>query len=72
MNVEKAIEFILEKFGGRRCLAREDRATNERVEELLRQRQSSYAEAHVTIDTSGLAIEQVVEKILHFIRPKNS
>jgi shikimate kinase len=44
----------------------------ERVEELLRQRQSSYAQAHVTIDTSGLAIEQVVEKILHFMQPKNS
>lgn len=44
----------------------------ERVEELLRQRQSSYAQAHVTIDTSGLAIEQVVEKILYFIQAENS
>ena len=36
----------------------------ERVEELLQKRQSRYAEAHVTIDTSGLTIDQVVEKIV--------
>ncbi len=43
----------------------------ERVEELLQKRQSRYAEAHVTIDTSGLAIEQVVEKIVQFIKSKD-
>jgi len=43
----------------------------ERVEELLQKRQSRYAEAHMTIDTSGLAIEQVVEKILQMIQSKN-
>jgi shikimate kinase len=43
----------------------------ERVEELLQKRQSRYAEAHVTIDTSGLAIDQVVEKIVQFIKSKD-
>ena len=43
----------------------------ERVEELLQKRQSRYAEAHMTIDTSGLAIEQVVEKIVQIIQSTN-
>ena len=44
----------------------------QRVEELLQRRQSQYAQAHVTIDTSGVAIEQVVEKILQFIQSKDA
>ena len=39
-----------------------------RIEELLQQRQSRYAEADVIIDTSGLTINQVVEKILKVVR----
>ncbi len=39
-----------------------------RIEELLQQRQSRYAQADVSIDTSGLTINQVVEKILDIIR----
>lgn len=39
-----------------------------RIEELLQQRQSRYAEADVVIDTSGLTINQVVEKILKVVR----
>jgi len=39
-----------------------------RIEELLQQRQSRYAQTDVTIDTSGLTINQVVEKILNVIR----
>jgi shikimate kinase len=39
-----------------------------RIEELLQQRQSRYAQADVTIDTGGLTINQVVEKILKVIR----
>ena len=35
-----------------------------RVEELLRQREARYAQAHVTIDTSDSTIDQVVAKIL--------
>ena len=39
-----------------------------RIEELLQQRQSRYAQADISIDTSGLTINQVVEKILDIIR----
>lgn len=35
-----------------------------RVEELLRERQGHYAQAKITIDTSGLTIDQVVGKII--------
>ena len=41
----------------------------ERIEDLLQKRQSRYAEAHVTIDTTGLAIDQVVEQICRIIEP---
>lgn len=40
-----------------------------RVEELLRAREERYARAHITIDTSGLSIEQVVEKIIAALEP---
>lgn len=35
----------------------------ERIEELLAQRADKYAQAHVTVDTSALTLEQVVERI---------
>jgi shikimate kinase len=38
-----------------------------RIEELLHQRQSRYAQAHVVVDTSGLTIDQVVKKIVHLM-----
>jgi shikimate kinase len=43
----------------------------ERVEELLMQREGRYAQAHITIDTSELSVDQVVEKIIQFIAPNN-
>jgi shikimate kinase len=36
----------------------------ERIEDLLRQRAARYAQAHVTIDTSNLTVDQVVKKIM--------
>ena len=38
-----------------------------RIEELLEERQARYAQAEVTIDTSGLTIDQVVEKIVQIV-----
>lgn len=35
-----------------------------RIEELLGQRQHRYAQAEITVDTTGLRIDQVVEKII--------
>jgi shikimate kinase len=43
----------------------------ERIEELLEKRQNRYAEAHLTIDTTGLGIDQVVEKIMRVVEAKN-
>jgi shikimate kinase len=39
-----------------------------RIEELLRQRQEKYAQAHLSVDTTNLSIEQVVEKIIEMAR----
>lgn len=36
----------------------------ERIEELLAQRADKYAQAHITVDTSALTLEQVVERIV--------
>ena len=41
------------------------------VEELLEQRQARYAQAHLTVDTSDLPIDQVVEKILQTVSAEN-
>jgi shikimate kinase len=39
----------------------------ERIEELLKERQTRYAEAHASVDTTGLTIEQVVDRVLELI-----
>jgi shikimate kinase len=36
----------------------------ERIEELLKQREENYAQAHATIDTSDLTIGEIVEKVV--------
>ncbi|MBI2367347.1 MAG: shikimate kinase [Deltaproteobacteria bacterium] len=36
----------------------------ERIEELLKQREKNYAQAHAAIDTSDLTVEEIVEKIV--------
>jgi len=36
----------------------------EKIDDLLRQRAARYAQAHVTIDTSNLTVDQVVKKIM--------
>ena len=42
----------------------------ERVEELLKQRGSRYAQAHFTVDTSDLTLAQVVDKIIEQLNVK--
>jgi shikimate kinase len=44
-----------------------DANRRERVAELLAQREGRYAHARMTIDTSALTVDQVVEKIMQFI-----
>ena len=40
-----------------------------RIQQLLKQRASAYAQADVTIDTSGLSVDQVVDRILEHLGP---
>jgi shikimate kinase len=42
-----------------------------RVEELLKTRQTRYAQAHVTIDTGDLTLNQVVDKIIEISETKS-
>ena len=51
-----------EKSRQRPLLEGGDRA--QQIGELLAQREKNYAQAHVTVDTSDLTVEQVVEKII--------
>jgi len=38
-----------------------------RVEELLRQREKDYAQAHLSIDTASLSVDEVVEEIIQAV-----
>jgi shikimate kinase len=58
-------EVLLRRVGnGRRrpLLKENDRAL--RIRQLLAQREKSYAQAHISIDTSHLTVDQVVERIV--------
>ncbi len=41
-----------------------------RVEELLRQREKNYAQAHFSIDTGSLSVDEIVEKIIKILGPE--
>ena len=65
IGLSASVDALLARVGSgakRPLLKGTNRKT--RVEELLRQREGRYAQAHMTIDTSDLSIDQVVEKIL--------
>ena len=62
-------DVLLGRVGNGRqrpLLAGADRA--KRVEELLKQREASYARAHAFVDTSDLTVDQVVEKIVELLK----
>ncbi|MGH7828975.1 MAG: shikimate kinase [Candidatus Binatia bacterium] len=61
-------EILLRRVGRRneRPLL-EGKDKKKRIEELLKQREKSYAQAHVSIDTSSLSVDEVVEKIIKAI-----
>ena len=40
----------------------------ERMEELLQQREKKYALAHSSVDTTGLTVNQVVDKIIGLLK----
>lgn len=60
-----APEALLRRAGNKRhrpLLKGDNRA--QRIRELLAQRERNYATAHVSVDTSDLTVDQVVEKII--------
>ena len=64
-----APETLLKRSGGakRRPLL-EGGERKERIEELLRRREQSYAQAHAIIDTDSLSVDEVVEKIMKLMK----
>lgn len=65
-------ETLLERSGGgkgRPLIRGNDK--KKRIEGLLRQRELSYAQAHVQIDTSRLTAVEVVEKILEVVASRD-
>ena len=61
-------ETLLRRAGsGRRRPLLEGSVRKRRIEELLSRREKSYAQAHATIDTDSLSVEDVVEKILQTV-----
>ncbi len=61
-------ETLLRRSGGSRdrpLLAGGDR--QKRIEEILKRREKSYAQAHLRIETDDLTVEEVVEKIIEAI-----
>jgi shikimate kinase len=65
IGLRAEIDVLLMRAGDgtkRPLLQTENR--REKVEALLRQREAKYAQAHLTIDTSHLTVDQVVEKII--------
>jgi shikimate kinase len=62
------VEKLLQRAGsgkGRPLLNEGNR--RERIEELMRRRRESYRQAELTIDTTGLTIDGVVEKIIAYL-----
>jgi shikimate kinase len=49
----------------------EDRSPEE-IATLYRSRESYYARAHVTVDTAGLGVDQVVARILAALRERHA
>lgn len=72
IRLSASVDVLLSRSGGsakRPLLSGADRRA--KIEELMEKRESRYAQAHATIDTSDLTISQVVEKILHLVRARN-
>jgi shikimate kinase len=66
------VHILLQRSGGgkgRPLLRSVDR--EQRVQELLERRQANYAEAHVSIDTGFLSLDEVVDEIVKAIQRKD-
>jgi len=68
IGLSASVDALLARAGGgakRPLLSGVDRKS--RIEQLLRQRESRYAQAHVTIDTTHLTIHQVVARLIQIL-----
>jgi shikimate kinase len=62
-------EVLLKRLGsGAKRPLLEDADRENRIADLLRQREAVYAQAHYHIDTTGLTIDQVAEKIIGLVK----
>lgn len=71
IGLTASVDVLLARAGNgskRPLLKGSDR--RKRVEELLRQREARYAEAHVVVDTNDLTTEQVVEEIIRALEAR--
>ena len=70
VGLTASMDALLRRVGrnSRRPLLKGDDVRT-RIEELLRERQDRYAQAEFTIDTTGLAIDEVVDRIIAALEP---
>ena len=67
-----ATAVLLERAGnGAKRPLLKGTSRRERIEELLQQREKKYAMAHVSVDTSDLTVDQVVDKIIALLNTKS-
>jgi shikimate kinase len=72
IRLSASVDVLLARSGGgskRPLLSGVDRRA--KIKTLLEQRESRYAQAHVTIDTSDLTVHQVVDKIIQLLGARN-
>jgi len=73
VGLTASIETLLARAGaGTKRPLLKSGSRRERVEELLKQRESRYAQAHFAVDTSHLTLEQVVDKIVEQLTRENA
>jgi shikimate kinase len=72
IRLSASVDVLLARSGGgskRPLLSGGDRRS--KIKALLEQRESRYAQAQVTIDTSDLTVNQVVDKIIQLLGARN-
>ena len=72
IRLSAPVDVLLSRVGGgtkRPLLSGADRRA--KIEELLEKRENRYAQAHLTIDTSDLTINEVVKKIVQLVGTQN-
>lgn len=61
-------EVLLKRVGnGTRRPLLKGNNRQERIKELLRQREANYSQAHASVDTSDLTVDEVTEKIIELV-----